>query len=329
MLSSLELGAEVCVFSAPGYELYLREEDGGALAMKRLPVSYRHDKERIAQFDEEHRFVLALRDHRFAEFTGPDVADGTHAYVAGPVPARTLLALFRDSLRMDRPIPPAVGLALTRQVVDVLALHVDSPVFLDSTIPRSVEFNPAALLVASNGSLLFTHVNTDPPPAINTAVLGGADQPYLHFTAPEQCITGRTPSKSSYLFTAGALLFALLTGKGLFSFWHNESVERVLGRKARGLHPRVSDVRPEFEAADEAVLNLLHPLPEARRFDAGEFRRILEALDDAQPDRAGQSTANFLKELDIMMETRRSPGEAESAAGIFTRVTDIAELNDS
>lgn len=115
------------------------------------------------------------------------------------------------------------------------------------------------LFVQPTGSLSCTGVSEILP----------LDQQYLSpvwstLTPPEMIIPGKPVSHQTDVYSAGAMLFHLLTGHLLFNDRMENSRDKILSRMYRSLHPIPSDVRGDASVFDAICLKCLQFSPEDR-----------------------------------------------------------------
>jgi hypothetical protein len=318
---------EKSLLCTPRFELLHGSVDDEQGIIKRLPYNYQQDKSQIDRFLEESRLVRERSGYCLA-FTQSVVGDKGPTFHARLDPVLTVYQLCRRGIRYRMPLPLSAGFRLLEQLVPVLEEHQRADSDTDAPSLSWPEYNPGGVLVHGD-RLWITHLNIGLPPALNSTLYRSEDRTYLDCVAPEQCIAGRRPALNSHLFTLGHLVFQLLTGNGVNSLWQNAPMDVILSRKARLVHPFVSDIRPGLALADELVMNLLQPLPERRVFDLARFLGLLETMASLETVKSGPSINEYHEMLADHAAKRDSALHAGAKLDELSQSFDIAQLNDS
>ena len=216
----------------------------------------------------DHRNVVRVLDYGHADGAPFIVME----YVAGP--------RLADLLVEHGPLSIPVATGLVGQVLDGLAaVHAHRIVHADvkcdnilvhahddgSTIPRLIDFGIA-------------HFVDDPWLGAQRTVSGTPE-----YLAPE-LLRGQRPTFASDVYSAGVLLFELVTGATPFVGATNEEIlTRQLAGEPAPLSSRIASHSDEL---DEVVGRALALVPSDRYADAGAFRVALDSAASAAPPAA-------------------------------------------
>jgi Tol biopolymer transport system component len=187
------------------------------VALKVLPATFLRDPDRMARFQREAQ-VLASLDH-------PNI--GPIYGIADSEDSRGLvLALIEGPTLADRiaagPLPQAEAIAIAKQIIEALEYAHDRGVIHRDLKPANVKTTPEGVVKVLDFGL--AKVLEDEPPAASLAnsptltvghtragvILGTAA-----YMSPEQAV-GRPVDRRSDIFSFGAVLFEMLTGKRAF-----------------------------------------------------------------------------------------------------------------
>lgn len=171
----------------------------------------------------------------------------------------------------------------------------------------TLSFLPSTIAISDSANILFLLFSLSKPPVLHDAITSVACNDYVGYASPEQVVAGAPPDYRSALFGLGALIFFLLTGKPLFHNLHPRHRSAIRRRKARNLHPFVSDVRPALSALDPLVNRLLSTSRELRlealQQIAPTINNMLGLENRAQIDEILAKCVQNLLEENIEMET--------------------------
>ncbi len=187
------------------------------VALKVLPSTVLHDPERMARFQREAE-VLASLDH-------PNIGH-IHGIVDSADSRALVLALIEGPTLEDRtaagPIPLDEAIGIARQIVDALEYAHDCGIVHRDLKPANIKLTPDGVVKVLDFGL--AKVLEDEPPPSSTAnsptltvghtragvILGTAA-----YMSPEQAV-GRAADRRSDIFSFGAVLYEMLTGKIAF-----------------------------------------------------------------------------------------------------------------
>lgn len=218
-----------------------------------------HDARSEAQFHATiraaigtiHPNVVATLDHGFTT--------AGHAFV---VMDRLVGRDLAAELGARGPLPVDEALELTAQASRALeALHAQGLVHGD--------VKPENLFLTEDGVLkLIDFGVVEPRPADPSRIVGTAD-----FVAPERARGGPGDARSD-VYSLGAVLFALLTGRTLFA----GPDDSVVAQQVQRLAPRPSELRAGLPSAvDDLVVRALEKDPERRPRDMRSLRGALDS----------------------------------------------------
>lgn len=172
------------------------------VAIKVLKDEFRNDAEFLRRFEREARAVLHLSHDNIVRAFDVGETDGLPYIVLEYVDGKTL----KEILVENGPMPPRIAVALVVQVLDALdAAHAAG------IIHRDVK--PQNVIVMQSGKAklmdfgIAREVNANTVTFSGSTVLGS-----VHYLSPEQA-KGQPVTEGSDLYSAGIMLYEMLTGK--------------------------------------------------------------------------------------------------------------------
>ncbi|MHA7245591.1 Stk1 family PASTA domain-containing Ser/Thr kinase [Arthrobacter tecti] len=244
-----------------------------------LKVLYPHlaeDERFLERFEREAKSAARLSHPHVVGVLDQGVEEGPEHSIAylvmEYVPGRTL----RDLLRERGHLTPRQALAMLDPVVEGLAAAHDA-----GLIHRDVK--PENVLLAERGSIKIADFG------LARAVSAGTNTGTLVGTAaylPPELVSGGAADARSDIYSAGIMLFELLTGSQPY---HGEAPIQVAFQHVNSRVPAPSATMPGLaEDLDELVLWCTAVDPEERPIDGnallGELRHIRTTLSDAELD---------------------------------------------
>ena len=188
------------------------------VALKVLPAAFVRDPDRMARFQREAE-VLAALDH-------PNIG---HIYgIVDSADSRALvLALIDGPTLADRiaagPLPIDEALAVTKQIIEALEYAHDRAVVHRDLKPANIKITPDGVVKVLDFGLAKVLEDEPPPSSLSnspTLTLGHTRAGVILGTAaymsPEQAV-GRPVDRRSDIFSFGAVLYEMLTGKRAFA----------------------------------------------------------------------------------------------------------------
>ena len=320
---------QLVIFTSPSFELWrFRREDGSGPFFKRLPISYRQEASRVAQFDREHRYVEALDPPHFPKFVKSTLDDQETAYQFASDNFVPLSRLLRTGNFYNKPVPLSVGIHLLEQILETI-LFVERRRELNPEDTGFLELNPYTIFVDYQGLVHFSHLHINAPPTLSSSIVRSRNYDYVTYSAPEQFIRGRSPGVRTTAYSLGMICFELLSGKPLFSSIQADTIDLITHRKARNLHPFVSDVRGDLRSVDAIVSAMLNPLPESRLCDYDEVGSAIQSLSTLDSFDCSDSFQSYMNLLDQLEAERADQIVSNGIESTLAQVTDITELNAS
>jgi Tol biopolymer transport system component len=288
---------------------------GRDVAVKVLPPSYAEDEERLQRFEQEACAAGALNHPNILSIYDVGTHDGTPYVVSELLEGDTLRQrLGGASLAARRVIDYAL------QIAHGLAAAHDKGIVHRDLKPENLfvtkdgrlkilDFGIAKLTGAddhkySQSEILTRRVHTDPGQVIGTA----------GYMSPEQ-VRGLAADHRSDLFSLGAILYEMLSGKRAF---HGESAVETMNAILKDDPPELSQTNQQIVPGLERVVDhCLEKNPEERFQSARDLAFALEALSGSTPI-STQTVA--IPMLGRRMKQRELAGWAIGAAGILVAI---------
>jgi serine/threonine-protein kinase len=249
----------------------------------------------------------------------------------------------KDILDRGEEIPLAVALDIVRQAAEALDFA-----HRHGVVHRDVK--PGNLMLTRQGMVKITDfgiARVDQTARTRTGILVGSPG----YMSPEQ-LMGKAVDGRSDVFSLGAVLYELVTGRGPFDAEHREDVLALMNNITNRPHEPASRLNPKVPASLDAIIDrALAKKPADRYASAGKMAAELRALTDwevrpvaGEPDIA-KLAANpnlVLPEFDLFAATTpaapsatatvpvRKPGppkpaSAQAANGLLARLRQEAE----
>lgn len=241
------------------------ETTGEVAAVKVLPASLAREEGFVQRFNREIEAMQKVSSPYIVKLFESGVDGETYYYSMEYVDGETLTA----RLRRDRKIewPQAVELAL--QICLALKAAHDAGV-----IHRDLK--PSNLLLATDGTCKLTDFGVAQVFATNRLTVTGGVIGTAEYMSPEQA-QGHRATKRSDLYSLGAVLYVMLTGRPPFT---GTTTVEILQKHRYGQFDRVARYVPDIPRwLDELVSQLLEKAPEKRPPDALVLsRQLREAL---------------------------------------------------
>ncbi|HJZ82238.1 MAG TPA: protein kinase [Pyrinomonadaceae bacterium] len=249
---------------------------GRTVAIKVLPPSFSSNAERLLRFHQEACAAGALNHPNILSIYDTGTHDGSPYVVSELLEGQTLrqrlsgTALSRRKA-IDYALQIAHGLAAAHEKGIVHRdLKPENLFVTNDGRVKILDFGLAKLTGAADGDLSQTsiptrRVDTDPGKIMGTA----------GYMSPEQ-VKGRPVDHRSDIFSFGAILYEMLSGKRAF---HGESPAETLSAILKEDPPELSDTNERISPALERLVNhCLEKNPEERFHSARDLAFALEAL---------------------------------------------------
>lgn len=244
------------------------------VALKVLPQSVAIDPERMARFEREVQLLAALNHPNIAAIYGLEDSDSTRALVIELVEGPTLAERIAQG-----PIPIEEALPIARQIAEALEYAHERGIVHRDLKPANVKITPdGAVKVLDFGlakALNEDSVNTDisnSPTLTAAATKAGFILGTAAYMSPEQA-RGKSVDRRSDVWSFGAVLFEMLTGKMAFQ---GETISDTLAAVIRA-EPDWTLLPSNLPRGIRALLlRCLHKDPRQRLQSIGEARIALD-----------------------------------------------------
>jgi eukaryotic-like serine/threonine-protein kinase len=234
------------------------------VALKVMHAELARDEEFVRRFIGEAKSVARL-SHQNVVAVFDQGADGPLLYLAMEyVPGRTLKELLRDSGRFS----PATALEIMAGVLDGLAAAHTSGI-----VHRDVK--PENVLLTADGRIKVADFGLARAQSAAGHTRAGLLIGTVAYVSPEQ-VTGGSTGPGGDVYSAGVMLFELLTGRLPFT---GDTPLSVAYQHVNSGVPAPSSLVPGIPAAvDRLVLAATSRDPAQRPADAGEFLRMVRQV---------------------------------------------------
>jgi beta-lactam-binding protein with PASTA domain/tRNA A-37 threonylcarbamoyl transferase component Bud32 len=234
------------------------------VALKVMHAELARDEEFVRRFIGEAKSVARL-SHQNVVAVFDQGADGPFLYLAMEyVPGRTLKEVLRDSGRFS----PGPALEIMTGVLDGLAAAHASGI-----VHRDVK--PENVLVTADGRVKVADFGLARAQSAAGHTRAGLLIGTVAYVPPEQ-VTGDSTGPGGDVYSAGVMLFELLTGRLPFT---GDTPLSVAYQHVNQDVPAPSTVVPGIpEAVDQLVLAATSRDPARRPADAGEFARAVRGV---------------------------------------------------
>jgi eukaryotic-like serine/threonine-protein kinase len=243
------------------------------VALKVMHAELARDDEFVRRFIGEARSVARL-NHQNVVAVFDQGADGPFLYLAMEyVPGRTLKELLRERGRFS----PATALDIMTGVLDGLAAAHASGIVHRDVKPENVLLTPDGRVKVADFGLARAQAAAGHTRA---GLLIGT----VAYLPPEQ-VTGDSAGPRGDVYSAGVVLFELLTGRPPFS---GDTPLSVAYQHVNSGVPAPSSVMPGIPAAvDQLVLAATSRDPAQRPANAGEFARAVRRVREGMGEPSG------------------------------------------
>jgi serine/threonine-protein kinase len=243
------------------------------VALKVMHAELVRDEDFVRRFIGEAKSVARL-SHQNVVAVFDQGADGPFLYLAMEyVPGRTLKELLREQGRFS----PAAALDIMTGVLDGLAAAHASGVVHRDVKPENVLLTADGRVKVADFGLARAYAAAG---HTRTGLLIGT----VGYVPPEQ-VTGAGTGPRSDVYSAGVMLFELLTGRLPF---RGDSPLAIAYQHVNNDVPAPSALMPGLPApVDQLVLAAASRDPARRPADAGEFARAVRRIRDDLPEATG------------------------------------------
>ena len=243
------------------------------VALKVMHAELARDEDFVRRFIGEAKSVARL-SHQNVVAVYDQGADGPFLYLTMEyVPGRTLKQLLRDSGRFS----PATALEIMAGVLDGLAAAHASGI-----VHRDVK--PENVLVTADGRIKVADFGLARALSAAGHTRAGLLIGTVAYVPPEQ-VTGGTTGPGGDVYSAGVMLFELLTGRLPFT---GDTPLSIAYQHVNTDVPAPSAIAPGIPApVDQLVLAATSRDPARRPADAGEFLRAVRQVREGMPEPSG------------------------------------------
>lgn len=235
---------------------------------------------------------------------------GDHFYIAMEyVEGKNLRALLNESRKKALPLPRGLAVLIAARLASALDHAHHKKDFEDrelGLVHRDV--SPQNVLISEEGDIKLCDFGIVKAVSKASQTQMGALKGKLQYMSPEQA-WGKDVDARSDIFSLGAILFEMLTGRRLFTGDNEISVLEAV-RRCQVVAPR-DLVQQIPEDVERITLKALEMDPERRYQTAGKMQQELESIVYSVKPALGQADlADYLKRLSTAPEAE----ETEAAA---------------
>ncbi|HET6645923.1 MAG TPA: protein kinase [Pyrinomonadaceae bacterium] len=250
------------------------------VAIKVLPISFSADKDRLARFEQEAQAASALNHPNILVVYDVGTNDGAPYVVSELLEGETLRQrISGNPLAQRRAIDYALQIAH-----GLAAAHEKGIVHRDLKPDNIFITNDGRVKILDFGLAKLTQLDGDqaqteiPTRRVNTDP--GVVMGTVGYIAPEQ-LKGRTVDHRSDIFSFGAILYEMLSGRRAF---HGESAAETMSAILKEDPSDLSDSNQKISPALERLVNhCLEKNPESRFHSASDLAFALEAISGSAP----------------------------------------------
>ena len=258
-------------------DVYLAEDQelGRRVAIKMLHGRYANDEQFVERFRREATHAAGLSHPNIVSIFDRGEADGSYYIVMEYVEGRTL----KELIRSRGPCPVPVAIAYTRQILAGLRYAHRNGVIHRDIKPHNVIVDPEGVIKVTDFGIARAGVSqmTEEGAIIGTA----------QYLSPEQA-RGAPVDQTSDLYSAGIVLFELLTGEVPFT---GDSPVEIAMKHLAEVPPTPSELRPDVpDDLDLVVVRALAKEPADRYQSAAAMDADLETV--ARGGRVAAETAD-------------------------------------
>jgi serine/threonine-protein kinase len=302
--------------------VYLGQEadTGRVVAVKVLTATLAREQGFVDRFNREIDAMRKLKNPHIVALFGSGLEGENYFYAMEYVAGETLMSL----LRRERRLPWRRAFEISIDVCQALKAAHDAGI-----IHRDLK--PSNLLITPDGFIKLTDFGVAQVFASNRLTVTGGIIGTAEYMSPEQA-QGKRAGKQSDLYSLGAVLYAMITGRTPFS---GTTAIEVIQKHKFGVFDRPRMYVPDLpNRVDETICRLLEKEPEKRFPDALVLLRHLEQTMNLEDYAAGATVAAGASNddaVETVPEMERPRTEVGSASGPATLMQSLmrAELSQA
>ena len=249
---------------------------GRDVAIKVLPKEFAHEPERLRRFEKEARSASALSDPHIVMVFDVGEADGIRFFASELVEGSNLRQLLESgSLSREK------ALDVAEQIASGLAAAHEKGIVHRDLKPENILITKSGLAKIGDFGLakLVESSISDGPTIGGHQTSGGMVLGTVAYMSPEQ-VRGQPVDRRSDIFSFGALLYEMLTGRKAFQ---GDTAAETMARILRDEPEPLEQVTPDVSAPVRAIVErCLAKEPTGRYDGAHDLARDL-ASSRAQP----------------------------------------------
>lgn len=240
------------------------EETGRVVAVKVLTASLAREPGFIERFNREIDAMRKLDNPHIVQLYESGVDGEDYYYAMEYVEGNTLMSVLRTEKRL--PWQKTVEVAV--QVCIALKAAHDAGI-----IHRDLK--PSNLMIGFDGTVKLTDFGVAQVFASNRLTVTGGIIGTAEYMSPEQA-QGKRATKQSDLYSLGAVMYAMITGRTPFT---GSTVVEVIQKHKFGLFDRPKLIVPDLpQRIEDTICRLLEKDPDKRFPDAYVLMRHLEQV---------------------------------------------------
>jgi serine/threonine-protein kinase len=242
--------------------------------VKCLRASFADDAGAVAMFLDEARLAVRLQHPNVIQTFGAGEHDGTYFIAMEYLEGQPLNKIARLQAAAHEPLSEALSLYIVSEVLaglDYAHKLTDYDGRPLGIVHRDI--SPHNIFLTYLGHVRILDFGIAKAALNTTKTEEGVFKGKAHYMSPEQVLSEKSIDRRADVFSAGVVLWELLTGRRLM---HGD-VASVLGAIVAAPIPRVSSIAPRVdEHLDALVARALEKEPDARYQTAGEMREDIQ-----------------------------------------------------
>lgn len=254
------------------------------IALKKILSGYGEDSKYLEMFVDEAKIAAELSHPNIVQIYDLGKKDDYYFIAMEYMFGKDLRLILHKLAETDTQVPEELAIFLTINVLKALDYAhsaKDSRGNRLDIVHRDV--SPPNILVSYNGEVKLTDFGVSKASIKMHQTVAGALKGKILYMSPEQARAEETIDFRSDLYSAGIILFELVTGKKLF-LGNTEII--TLQKVQEGKIDRPSKVKPNISPELEAIiLKALEKNPERRYQKASEMSHALESYMAANFDK--------------------------------------------